>query len=236
MRADRHGLSTKQEGNSEFMYKRAMSLLLAGNLILVAGFVCVREIPASAFLGQPAQTWHLNLEETEEKLRQSEDGVPEEKSSIGVGAAVKAVSGQRVVGYALMEKTAARILDAEELEILLRIVEAEAGGEDEDGKLLVANVVLNRVDSDSFPDSVAEVVFQRGKGVTQFSPVANGRYYTVEVSAETEAAVERALAGEDISEGALYFAARKYADSSRMRWFDENLTFLFAHGGHEFFK
>ena len=42
--------------------------------------------------------------------------------------------------------------------------------------------------------------------------------------------------GEDISEGALYFAARDYADSKRMRWFDEKLTLLFRHGGHEFFK
>ena len=50
------------------------------------------------------------------------------------------------------------------------------------------------------------------------------------------AAVGRALDGEDISEGALYFAARDYADSKRMRWFDEKLTLLFRHGGHEFFK
>ena len=40
--------------------------------------------------------------------------------------------------------------------------------------------------------------------------------------------------GEDISQGALYFAARKYADSEKMRWFDEKLQFLFQHGGHEF--
>ena len=47
-------------------------------------------------------------------------------------------------------------------------------------------------------------------------------------------AVGRALDGEDISRGALYFAARKYADSKRMRWFDEKLTLLFRHGGHRF--
>ena len=35
---------------------------------------------------------------------------------------------------------------------------------------------------------------------------------------------------------ALYFAARKYADSESMRWFDEKLTLLFRHGGHEFFS
>ena len=123
-----------------------------------------------------------------------------------------------------------------DIEILERIVEAEAGGEDDDGKLLVANVVLNRVQDESFPDTIGEVVFQRSNGVTQFSPVASGSYYKVEVSEASKKAVERALQGEDISEGALYFAARRYADQKSMRWFDEKLVFLFQHGGHEFFK
>lgn len=124
----------------------------------------------------------------------------------------------------------------EEIRVLERIVEAEAGGEDADGKLLVANVVLNRVCDEAFPNTISEVVFQRDGGVTQFSPVANGRYDAVVVSQDTKDAVARALNGEDLSEGALYFAARKYADEKAMRWFDEKLTLLFQHGGHEFFK
>ena len=123
-----------------------------------------------------------------------------------------------------------------ELEVLLKIVEAEAGCEDEEGKLLVANVILNRLNSDKFPDSVSEIVFQQENGITQFSPVSDGSYNRVQISEETVRAVGRALDGEDISEGALYFAARDYADSKRMRWFDEKLTLLFRHGGHEFFK
>lgn len=123
-----------------------------------------------------------------------------------------------------------------EVSVLERIVEAEAGGEDADGKLLVANVVLNRVRDEAFPNTISEVVFQRMGGVTQFSPVANGRYESVTISEESKEAVERALLGEDISEGALYFMARKRADQTNARWFDENLTPLFEHGGHEFFK
>ena len=120
--------------------------------------------------------------------------------------------------------------------ILERIVEAEAGGEDDKGKLLVANVVLNRVRAMDFPDSIEDVVFQRNGEGYQFSPVGNGRYDSVSVSEETKAAVARALAGEDFSEGALYFAARRYADPLAMQWFDDHLTLLFQHGGHEFFK
>ncbi len=68
--------------------------------------------------------------------------------------------------------TLASVYSEAEVSILERIVEAEAGGEDEDGKLLVANVVLNRVRDEAFPDTISEVVFQRTGGVTQFSPVA----------------------------------------------------------------
>ncbi len=131
---------------------------------------------------------------------------------------------------------AAYVLDEEDYDLLLRIVEAEAGSEDEDGRLLVANVVFNRVNSEQFPDTVSEVVLQQSKGVTQFSPVASGRIWEVDVTEDTRMAVQRALEGEDISQGALYFAARRHADSDSMRWFDEKLTFLFSHGGHEFFS
>lgn len=127
-------------------------------------------------------------------------------------------------------------LSDKDLDALQRIVEAEAGGEDQDGKLLVANVVLNRVNSEKFPDTVLEVVMQREQGVAQFSPTVDGRYHSVKVSEDTKAAVERALYGEDISQGALYFCAREKADSGRMQWFDRHLTRLFAYGHHEFFQ
>lgn len=149
-------------------------------------------------------------------------------------------SEQRVLSYAVLDKipeemVEVTILSQEDYENLLRIVEAEAGGEDEKGKILVANVILNRVGCESFPDSITEVILQQSNGVCQFSPVGNGRFYTVKVSDATIQAVNKALEGEDYSQGALYFAARKYADSRSMQWFDESLIFLFEHGGHEFF-
>ena len=120
-------------------------------------------------------------------------------------------------------------------EVLLKIVEAEAGGEDETGKILVANVVLNRVKSPSFPDTVEEVVFQNEGGCYQFSPIRNGRYETVCVSEETYEAVDMALRGEDLSKGALYFVSEKYADPESLKWFQSKLTLLYSHGGHSFY-
>ena len=144
-------------------------------------------------------------------------------------------SKQRNITYYRLEKTVLWDITDEDYTTLLKIVEAEAGGEDYTGKLLVANVVLNRVKDESFPDSITEVVYQTSNGRAQFSPVGSGRIEKVTVSEETITAVTDALNGADESEGALYFAARKYADPDKMRWFDEKLLFLFAYGGHEFF-
>lgn len=225
------------------MYKKAAGLLVLGNLIFMMGFLCFRGAEDLKFYSQPANQLELKLENMEGKAIETLQVASDTSvftgnlaADQGLGIMEVAVSGQRVVGYDLIEKKLAYKLSAEELEVLQRIVEAEAGSEDEDGRLLVANVVLNRMNSEIFPDTVTEVVFQQSKGVTQFSPVSSGRIYTVEISEETVAAVERALAGEDISRGALYFASRKSAVSSKMRWFDTQLTFLFEHGGHEFFK
>lgn len=128
------------------------------------------------------------------------------------------------------------LLSHADYEALLRIVEAEAGTEDDRGKLLVANVVLNRVEDEAFPDSVKQVVYQTAGGVAQFSPVADGSIDSVSVSQQTIRAVDRALEGEDISGGALYFAARQAAEPEKMAWFDNHLTHLFSYGHHEFFR
>lgn len=206
------------------MYKKAMSCLLLMNLLFLFGFLCIWGITENK--ASAATAFDIKLDEA---------FVADSQVTV-VGIVPVASSGQRVEKIYLLEKKLAYNLSEEDVNVLMRIVEAEAGGEDIEGKLLVANVVLNRMENDEFPDTVKEVVFQRGNGVTQFSPVADGRYDTVEISEETEEAVWRALKGEDISQGALYFAAREHADSDRMKWFDENLTFLFKHGGHEFFK
>lgn len=127
------------------------------------------------------------------------------------------------------------LITEEDKEVLLRIVEAEATSEDVKGRMLVANVILNRVISENFPDSIAEVVFQNNGVTYQFAPIKDGRYWTVKVSEKTVEAVERVLAGEDESRGALYFAARSMAEAKAMRWFDTSLKYLFRYGVHEFF-
>ncbi len=65
--------------------------------------------------------------------------------------------------------------NASDLAMLAALVECEAGGESYEGQLAVASVVVNRVKSGSFPNSISGVIYQGG----QFSPVASGRFAVV---------------------------------------------------------
>lgn len=197
--------------------------MLLINMTFLTSWICVKELK----INRVAASQAFRMEYLDVTLEE------EKKSFLEVVACVS--SGQRVVDYEVLEKEMKYQLSEQDYDSLLRIVEAEAGGEDSDGKLLVANVVLNRVNSESFPDTVTEVVMQREKGVAQFTPTVDGRFRNIAVSEETYEAVERALYGEDISQGALYFCARKQTDANKMKWFDQNLTRLFAYGNHEFF-
>lgn len=113
----------------------------------------------------------------------------------------------------------------------LRIVEAEATGGDIKSKILVADVIINRVRRSDFPNTITDVIFQ-GNG-QQFQPVMDGRFYTVNVTESTVEAVDRALYGEDYSQGATFFAAKASAGAGS--WHASALTRLFEYGGHVYF-
>ncbi len=142
---------------------------------------------------------------------------------------------ERIIPYEILKPRYCIEVSEKDLDTLMRIVEAEAGGEDRTGKLLVANVVINRVRNKKFPNNVTDVVYQKAQNVTQFSPVSNGRIDEVTISEETKEVVYSALRGEDISGGALFFMARKYAVPENVAWFDSQLTYLFSYGGHDFY-
>lgn len=117
----------------------------------------------------------------------------------------------------------------DEIEILERIVQAEAGGSGYDGMLAVANVVLNRVKSDRFPNTVTEVVFAN----RQFTPISDGRYYTVKVSDTAKQVVEDALNGARlIGEDALYFCT---PTASGKGWFERALRKIDYIAPHNFY-
>ncbi len=88
----------------------------------------------------------------------------------------------------------------EERELLARLIHAEARGESFEGQVAVGAVVVNRVKSDLFPNSITEVIYQTG----QFTPVEQGVLPKIPQKSAVEAA-EKALTGQDPTHGALFF-------------------------------
>ena len=121
-------------------------------------------------------------------------------------------------------------------ETLLAVVEAEAGGEDVEGRMMVANVILNRVNyQEAFPNNVTDVVWERVGGAAQFSPTMDGRINRVTISDRTREAVNRVIDGEDLSQGTLFFMAKALAEEHNQKWFNGTLKFVFEHGVHSFY-
>ena len=94
----------------------------------------------------------------------------------------------------------------------------------------MGNVVLNRVESDQFPDTIASVVFDQ-KYAVQFEPVENGTVYSDPYHLSLEAAA-RVLDGETTVDGALYFYAPDLSPGTRI---NANRTYLTTIGCHRFY-
>lgn len=127
-------------------------------------------------------------------------------------------------------KSADEFYDSDDLYWLARIIHAESRGEPLRGKIAVGNVVLNRVESKIFPNTIYKVIFDRKSGV-QFTPTSNGAIYN-NPSQECILAAKLCLEGhEEIASGALYFV------SSRLTrcWVARNRAFIETIGGHSFY-
>ena len=127
------------------------------------------------------------------------------------------------------EFTYSKDWSAKESYLLARIAMAEAEGYNTQTKTLIIMCVLNRVQSDEFPDTIEEVIFQKN----QFSPINNGRWNRVEPNEDCYKAVEAVMEAKyDYSGGATYF--EDCADEDN--WHSRNLKFLYESDGLRFYK
>ena len=113
---------------------------------------------------------------------------------------------------------------------LSKIISAEARGEIMQGKIAVGNVILNRVKSSAFPNTIYSVIVDRKNGV-QFSPVANGSIYA-SATEESVIAAKICLEGYTLSDGILYFVNPRVAPNS---WASKNRPFFAQIGNHAFY-
>lgn len=164
------------------------------------------------------------VKEVEEENTQAEVAVTRDQVTSRSGSRVNREEAPTVY----YEEVGVNVAD-DEIEILERIVQAEAGGSGYDGMLAVANVVLNRVKSERFPNTVTDVVFAN----RQFTPISDGRYYTVKVSDTAKQVVEDALNGARlIGEDALYFCT---PTANGKGWFERALRKIDYIAPHNFY-
>lgn len=141
--------------------------------VVMAAVLAVGATPSFAYtvksgdtLGNIADTHGMNLVDVLELNPQIEN-----PNLIYVGDNVKTNGTAANVNTAPAETTkAASASSSYEEDLLARLVEAEAKGESYSGKVAVAGVVLNRVNSIKFPHSIESVIYEAG----QFSPVTSG--------------------------------------------------------------
>lgn len=134
-----------------------------------------------------------------------------------VNRAAATVSSSRSGGY--------RTYTQSDWDTLAQVVYGEARGESYDGQVAVAAVVLNRLESSDFPDTVHDVVFQKNA----FTCVSDGQFYLSPNRTAYQAALE-AMQGADPTDGCLYYWNPATA-TSRWIWTREVSTQI---GNHVF--
>lgn len=119
-----------------------------------------------------------------------------------------------------------------DLDLLARLVHAEAAGEPYIGKVAVAASVLNRVASNNYPNTIPRVIYQVIDGrYVQYEPVLNGRI-NIPAGAESKRATQEAARGSDPSRGATGF----YNPVKTTNFWVRSRPVTIVIGNHVFFK
>ena len=119
----------------------------------------------------------------------------------------------------------------QEVDLMARLVNAEAGGEPHEGKVAVAKVVLNRVNANGFPNTIKDVIYEPIKNGYAFTPVTDGRI-NQPATQEARMAVEEALTSKGTNSDWLYFYNPK---TSTDKWITTRQT-VAQIGNHLFAK
>ena len=116
-------------------------------------------------------------------------------------------------------------LDLDEAQMLMKIAQSEAGNQPIDGMALVMQTVLNRVEDDDYPDTVYEVISQKG----QFQSYANGRYDKAIPTADCHIALAEIEMGMFADDTVIAF------EVAGARTLDKYYKYAFTLGDHDFY-
>lgn len=119
-------------------------------------------------------------------------------------------------------------LTYDEAQMLMEVSRAE-GGPTLLGQLWTMRTIINRVQSNDFPDNVIDVVTEEG----EFEVVWTGKYKDAEINVNTHIALAMIEQGWNMTEGALFFEASSNTENS---WHAKNLTFIKEVEGNRYYK
>lgn len=145
------------------------------------------------------------------------------KEQIAADRAYERIRWEQLEVTELTEEDIAEENYWDELELLAAVVEAEAGNQDMIGKRLVVDVVLNRVDSPLFPDTITEVLEQPGQFTTMWNGAVEDAGYHMQQ--DDYDAVMMEVTGKRLDYDIYFFTAGEYNASCKP---------AYIHGDHYF--
>ncbi len=151
--------------------------------------------------------------------------------AFGVRATQSGARSINIAGTPFPIMSADKFYRADEVYWLARIINAESRGEPLLGQIAVGNVVLNRVKSPLYPNTIWSVIFDKKYGA-QFSPIIDGSIYN-EPGYTAILAAKICLDGYSLSSDSLFFL---YPRASSSSWIPNNREYLFSIGKHDFYK
>lgn len=175
----------------------------------VMALICMTAMTASADVIHVAMMDDSYLEQ----IKSEYDAKIEEQKQAAAKATQKAkkeTSNQTEAKVEALEAAAHNVgagkYSSADIQLLYKICHAESRGEGQRGQMAVANVVLNRVKSSKFPNSIRGVIYQSG----QFTPAASKSFSSIVPSQQVVASVNKVIAGERVfGDNVLYFKSAK---------------------------
>jgi N-acetylmuramoyl-L-alanine amidase len=198
----------------------AVSLFVTASPSFAESFYTVK---TGDTMSQIASEFHLSLQELSVANPQVDN-----TNLIYPGDTLNIDDGQASHSNAVDSQQNSLNISSTDRDLLARLVHAEAGGEPIAGQVEVASVVLNRVDSTQFPNSIPDVINQPG----QFQSVSDGSINQAP-DATNYKAVEEAIENRH-NDGSLYFYNPAISTSANCAWFATLPTVIII--GHHKFK
>lgn len=139
------------------------------------------------------------------------------------------LSADRIyAGQKILVPSIASGLSQDEIWLMAKMIHAEARGESDTGQIAVGAVIMNRIKSDLFPNTLSGVLYQKN----QFTAIQDGQFYNLNPDQRAITAAQKAASGQDPTGGALFYWNPQKANNA---WLNQK-PILATIGNHVFAK